>query len=250
MIETHAHVYDEAFENDRAEMFDRAFEAGIKEIWMPNCDSTTIEGMMYLAEQYPSVCKPMMGLHPTYVKADFEKELAIVESWLERGKFIAIGEIGMDLYWDKTFIEQQKEAFFVQCQWALKHNLWIDIHNRNAFREVVEGIERVNDSRLTGIFHCFSGSLESAKKIIELGFKMGIGGVVTFKNSGLEKVLPHIDLSHIVLETDSPYLTPVPHRGKRNEVAYIEFVAKRIAEIKQVSVEEVIEQTTLTAKGI
>lgn len=260
MIETHAHIYDEAFDQDRTEMLDRAFAAGIEQIWMPNCDHTTIDGMMALAEKYPSVCLPMMGLHPTYVKEDFEKELYIVEDWLNKSvvgrdlqstpRFIAIGEIGMDLYWDKTFLEQQKEAFLTQCALALKHNLWIDIHSRNAFWEVVELIEQIADPRLTGIFHCFTGDLEEAQKAIELGFKLGIGGVVTFKNGGLDKVLPYIDLEHLVLETDSPYLAPVPYRGKRNEVAYVPIVAQKVADLMQVSLTEVVQQTTQNAQKL
>lgn len=260
MIETHAHIYDEAFDEDRTEMLDRAFAAGISQIWMPNCDHTTIDGMMALADKYPDVCLPMMGLHPTYVKEDFEKELYLVEDWLnnpypnlsperERSnpRFVAIGEIGMDLYWDKTFVEQQKQAFLVQCDLALKHNLWIDIHSRNAFWEVVELIEKVADSRLKGIFHCFTGTLEEAQKAIELGFKLGVGGVATFKNGGLDKVLPYIGLEHIVLETDCPYLAPVPYRGKRNEVAYIPLIAQKVADLMQVSVTEVADKTTENA---
>jgi len=252
MIETHAHIYDEAFKDDRAEMLERAFAVGIQQIWMPNCDHTTIDGMMALAEQYPDRCLPMMGLHPTYVKEGFEKELYVVEDWLQRcqesdNKFIAIGEIGLDLYWDKTFVAQQKEAFLTQCNLALKHDLWIDIHSRNAFWEVVELIEKIANPRLMGIFHCFTGDLEEAQKAIELGFKLGIGGVATFKNGGLDRVLPYIDLEHIVLETDSPYLAPVPYRGKRNEVAYVPVVAQRVADLMQVSVENIVVQTTNNA---
>ncbi|WP_428665147.1 TatD family hydrolase [Runella sp.] len=281
MIETHAHIYDEVFEQDRTEMLDRAFNAGITQIWMPNCDHTTIDGMMALAEKYPNVCLPMMGLHPTYVKEDFQQELYIVEDWLNKAsatkdavsdlqsrtfteqdlksqftlttdrrsvpQFVAIGEIGMDLYWDKTFVEQQKEAFLVQCNLALKHNLWIDIHSRSAFWEVVELIEQIGDSRLRGIFHCFTGTLEEAQKAIELGFKLGIGGVATFKNGGLDKVLPFINLEHIVLETDCPYLAPVPYRGKRNEVAYIPLIAQKVADLMQVSLDEIAQKTTENA---
>ena len=271
MIETHAHIYDDAFNEDRTQMLERAFESGITQIWMPNCAHTTTDGMLALATQYPNVCRPMMGLHPTYVKADFEQELYIVENWLDKmtistnnptsidasltdgssvPQFVAIGEIGMDLYWDKTFVEQQKEAFLIQCDLALKHHLWIDIHCRNAFWEVVELIEKVGDTRLTGIFHCFTGTLEEAQKAIDLGFKLGIGGVATFKNGGLDKVLPYIDMKHIVLETDSPYLAPVPYRGKRNEVAYVPLIAQRVADLMQVSVEMVASQTTANALSL
>ena len=250
MIETHAHIYDEAFGEDREEMLNKAFTAGISEIWMPNCASETIESMMDLATKYPTQCRPMMGLHPCYVKEDFEKELYIVEEWLNKEKFIAIGEIGMDLFWDKTFIQQQEEAFLTQCVLAKKHNLWIDIHSRNAFWETVALIEKNADPTLKGIFHCFSGILEEAQKAIELNFLLGIGGVATFKNGGLDKILPYIDLKHIVLETDSPYLAPVPYRGKRNEPVYLQIIAQKVADMMQISVEAVIEQTTLNAKNL
>ncbi|GAB3181888.1 TatD family hydrolase [Telluribacter humicola] len=247
MIETHAHIYDEQFAEERDAMLERAWQACIQQIWMPNCDHGTIEGMMQLAEQYPQRCLPMMGLHPTYVKEGFEKELQIVEDWLARYPFLAVGEIGMDLYWDTTFRSQQEEAFLVQCGLARKHNLWIDIHSRNAFWETVALIEKFADPELTGIFHCFVGTLEEANKAIELGFKLGIGGVATFKNGGLDKVLPYVDLEHLVLETDSPYLAPVPYRGKRNEPSYLELVAQRVADLKRISKAEVIEATTQNA---
>jgi TatD DNase family protein len=251
MIETHAHIYDEQFDNDRDDMLERAFaQQGVEQIWMPNCDHTTIDGMMLLHEKYPTQCLPMMGLHPTYVKKDFEKELYIVESHLDKYPYIAIGEIGMDLYWDKTFVAQQEEAFLIQCQLAKKHQLWIDIHCREAFWEVVALIEKNADPALTGIFHCFSGTLDEAKKAIELGFKLGIGGVVTFKNGGLDKIIPHIDLKHIVLETDSPYLAPVPHRGKRNEPAYLSLVAQKVADLKAMPVAEVIALSTQNAQEL
>ncbi len=247
MIETHAHIYDQQFEEDREVVLQKAWDEGIEQIWMPNCDHTTIDGMMQLAASYPTRCFPMMGLHPTYVKEGFEKELQLVEDWLTRYQFLAIGEIGMDLYWDKTFVKQQEEAFIFQCNLALKHNLWIDIHSRNAFWETVALIEKINNPALTGIFHCFVGTLDEAKKCIELGFKMGIGGVATFKNGGLDKVIPSIGLEHLVLETDSPYLAPVPYRGKRNQPAYLRLVAERIGDILGVPTEEVIATTSRTA---
>ncbi|REA64283.1 hydrolase TatD [Dyadobacter luteus] len=247
MIETHAHIYSEDYNEDRETMLERAWNAGISQIWMPNCDHATIEPMMALADQYPDQCLPMIGLHPCYVKEDFEKELAVVEQWLSKRKFIAIGEIGMDLFWDKTYRTQQEEAFLYQCKLAVKHNIWIDIHSRDAFQETVALIEKLAEPALTGIFHCFTGSLADAEKAIELGFKLGIGGVATFKNGGLDKVIPYVDLKHLVLETDSPYLAPVPYRGKRNEVSYIEIVAQRIGDLKQISKEEVIVATTENA---
>lgn len=248
MIETHAHIYSEDYTGDRTEMLDRAWNAGIEQIWMPNCDHTTIEGMLELAEKYPGKCLPMIGLHPTYVREGFEKELQIMEDWLARYEFIAIGEIGMDLFWDVTFKAEQEKAFLYQCSLARKHNLWIDIHSRSAFGETVKLIEDFADPALTGIFHCFTGTLEEAQKAIELGFKLGIGGVATFKNGGLDKVIPYIDLKHIVLETDAPYLAPVPYRGKRNEVAYIDLVAQRVADLKEVSKADVITITSANAR--
>ena len=250
IIETHAHIYDKAFAEDRDIMLEKAFSSGISEIWMPNCNSETIEGIMALSAQYPTQCLPMMGLHPCYVKEDFEQELYIVEEWLNKHQFIAIGEIGMDLYWDKTFVKQQEEAFLTQCQLAKKHNLWIDIHSRNAFWETVALIEKNADPNLKGIFHCFTGELADAQKAIELGFLLGIGGVATFKNGGLDKILPHISLENIVLETDAPYLAPVPYRGKRNEPAYLTIIAQKVADFMSVSVEKVINQTTMNAKRL
>ncbi|KAA6432740.1 TatD family deoxyribonuclease [Dyadobacter flavalbus] len=250
MIETHAHIYSDDYADDREEMLERAWAAGIQQIWMPNCDHTTIDGMMALAERFTGKCLPMIGLHPTYVKDDFEKELLIVEDWLNKASFIAIGEIGMDLFWDKTFREQQEKAFLYQCELAVKHNLWIDIHSRNAFWETVKLIEDFGNTALKGIFHCFTGTLEEANKAIELGFKIGIGGVATFKNSGLDKVIPFVDTENMVLETDSPYLAPTPLRGKRNEVAYIDLVAQRVADLKQISKSELIMATDNTAMNL
>jgi TatD DNase family protein len=250
LIETHAHIYDEVFDIDRPEMLQRAKEQGIEEIWMPNCNSETIESMMALATEHPHFCKAMIGLHPCYVKEDFEKELAIVEDWLSRETFIAIGEIGMDLYWDKTFVAQQEDAFLYQCRLAKKYNLWIDIHSRDAFDETVRLIEKNADPNLRGIFHCFTGTLADAQRAIDLGFKLGIGGVATFKNGGLDKVLPFVDIGHLVIETDSPYLAPVPYRGKRNEVSYTALVAQRIAELKGMTLEEVAQQTTQNARNL
>ncbi|MCE7061983.1 TatD family hydrolase [Dyadobacter sp. CY343] len=250
MIETHAHIYSDDYADDRIEMLTRAWNAGVEQIWMPNCDSGTIAGMMELAAAYPEKCLPMIGLHPTYVKDGFEKELQIMEEWLDKYPFIAVGEIGMDLFWDVTYKEQQAEAFLYQCKLARKHNLWIDIHSRNAFQETVDLIEQFGDSALKGIFHCFTGTLEEANQAIELGFKLGIGGVATFKNGGLDKVIPYVDLEHLVLETDAPYLAPVPYRGKRNEVSYIEIVAQRVADLKQLSKQEVIDVTTESARKL
>ncbi len=254
MIETHAHIYDEQFDNDRDAMLERAFLAGVKQIWMPNCNHQTIDTMLALEQKYPSICHAMMGLHPCYVKEDFEQELTIVEQWLDSRKFMMIGEIGIDFYWDLSFVAQQEEVFLRQLALAKKYNLPICIHSRNsknnehnAIIRCIELIKKFAWSELRGIFHCYSGNLEEAQQVIELNFLLGIGGVATFKNGGMENVLPFIDLKNIVLETDSPYLAPVPHRGKRNEVLYLALVAKRIAELKQIDFEEVVQQTTQNA---
>lgn len=245
-IDTHAHIYHEDFGVDRLDMLQRCDDQGIAKIFMPNVDHTSIDGMLELESRSQGRCLSMMGLHPCSVKKDFEKELYIVEEWLSKRKFSAVGEIGTDLYWDKTFFDHQKEAFTVQVSWAKKYGLPIVIHCRESIDETIEMVEHLQDGNLSGVFHCFSGSIEQATRITKLGFVLGIGGVITFKN-GLDKVIPEIDLQHIVLETDSPYLAPVPHRGKRNEPAYIPLVAKKIAELKNCLVEDVQETTTKNA---
>lgn len=257
MIETHAHIYDEQFDEDRDLMLQRAFDAGIKQIWMPNCNHDTIDGMMALAEQYPTQCLPMMGLHPCYVNENYQKELEIVEQSLETRKFILIGEIGIDYYWDLTYVKEQETAFKAQLALAKKYNLPICIHSRNskdnshnAIIRCCELIEEAGWDGLRGIFHCFSGNLDEAKRVIGLNFSLGIGGVATFKNGGLDAVLPYISTENIVFETDSPYLAPVPNRGKRNEVAYIKLVAERVALLMGTSVDEVIQQTTKNAEKL
>ncbi len=254
MIETHAHIYDDQFDEDRDAMLEKAFAAGVKQIWMPNCDHETINGMLALEQQYPGVCLPMMGIHPCYIKENFEQRLNIVEGLLAQRSFPMIGEIGIDFYWDLNYVPQQEEAFVAQLRLAKQYNLPICIHSRNskdgalnAIVRCIELIEQFGWSDLRGIFHCFSGNLEEARRVIGLNFLLGIGGVATFKNGGMDKVLPFVDLKNIVLETDAPYLAPVPHRGKRNEVAYIELVAQRIAELKQVSFQEIVQQTTENA---
>jgi TatD DNase family protein len=242
-IDTHAHIYSKEFDGDRENMLARCEQAGIKEIYMPNVDHASIDGMMELESRHTN-CKAMMGLHPCSVKKDFEKELYLVESWLNKREFAAIGEMGTDLYWDKTFWPEQQEAFKIQVEWAKKFKRPIVIHSRESINETIELLEPMLDEQLTGVFHCFSGSLEQAQKIISMGFYLGIGGVVTFKNGGLDKVLPDVDLNSIVLETDSPYLAPVPHRGKRNEPSYIPLVAKRVAELKKINIDEVKKATS------
>ncbi len=220
-------------------------------MFLPNIDSTSIDAMLNLEKEFPGNCYAMMGLHPGSVKENYLDELKIVEGWLSKRKFIAVGEIGMDYYWDKTFVEQQKDAFSKQIDWAKKYNLPIVIHQRECFEDCFEIVKSKNDSSLKGIFHCFTGTIEEANKILALGnFKLGIGGVVTYKKSSLPEVLKQIDLKHIVLETDSPYLAPVPHRGKRNESSYLTIIANKVAEIKGITVEEVAKITTENAQQI
>jgi TatD DNase family protein len=246
-IDTHAHIYHEDFIVDRLEMLQRCEEQGISKIFMPNVDHTSIDGMLELESRSQGRCFSMMGLHPCSVKKDFEKELYIVEDWLSKRKFSAVGEIGTDLYWDQTFFEQQKEAFGIQVGWAKKYGLPIVIHSRESIDQTIDMVEHLQEGNLTGVFHCFSGTVEQATRITKLGFFLGIGGVVTFKNSGLDNVIPEIDLQHMVLETDSPYLAPVPNRGKRNEPSYLPLIAKRIAELKKCPVDEVTGNTTVNA---
>lgn len=227
----------------------------MREIWLPNCNAQTIPGLLALEAAHPDRCRAMMGLHPTYVKADFESELTLAESWLQKRPFLAVGEIGLDFYWDLTFVEEQKTAFRRQLQLASLHRLPVSIHcrsgnGRNAFAETVDLIDQHGDPELRGIFHCFVGSLAEARRAIDLNFLLGIGGVATFKNGGLDAVLPHVGLQHLVLETDAPYLAPMPHRGKRNEPAYVPIVAQRVADLKQVSLAEVARQTTQNAQQL
>lgn len=246
-IDTHAHLYAEEFKGDRQDMLARCQQQGVARIYMPNVDHTSIDGMMEIELQDPSRYIATMGLHPCYVKKDFQRELYLVEDWLQKRKFAAIGEIGTDLYWDKTFWAEQQEAFTIQVALAKKYQLPIIIHCRNSIDETIALVERLKDDNLTGVFHCFSGNLQQANQIIKLGFYVGIGGVVTFKNSGLDQILAEISLDHIVLETDSPYLAPVPHRGKRNEPGYIPLVAAKLAAIKQCSMEELQRITSQNA---
>ena len=251
LTDTHTHLFAEEFNSDRSEAVQRAISSGVKFFFLPNIDSSSISAMLELEKQFPENCFAMMGLHPCSVNEKYEEALKIVEDWFSKRKFSAVGEIGMDYHWDKTFVPQQKIAFARQIDLAKKYHVPIVIHQRECFEDLFEIVRSKNDKDLTGIFHCFTESLEQAKKIISLGgFKMGIGGAVTYKNSKLPDVLKQIDLKHLVLETDSPYLTPVPHRGKRNESAFITFVAQKIAEIKGISVDEVANITTKNAEEI
>ena len=249
-IDTHAHLYDKKFKQDWNELVDRLDNTGIERVYLPNIDRVSIEPMLEIEEKDKERFIPMMGLHPCSVKKDFEKELYMVEEWLGKRKFSAVGEIGLDLYWDKTFFEQQKEAFKIQIEWAKKFGIPIVIHTRDSTDEALEILEDIKDENLKGVFHCFGGTLEQAERIQKLEFLMGIGGVVTYKNGGLDKVLPKVDLNYLILETDAPYLSPVPHRGKRNESSYIPIIAKKVAEIKNLTVKEVAEKTTQNAKEL
>jgi TatD DNase family protein len=245
LTDTHTHLYSKEFDADRTILIQKAIDSGITRMFMPNVDSDSIPGMFLVEKQFPENCFAMMGLHPCSVGSNYQQELQVVEYWLNKRKFVAIGEIGIDLYWDKTYIAQQQDAFRMQIQLAKKHELPYVIHARNSFDEVMEIVTEFKNDHLKAIFHCFSGTIEQAEQIVEMkNFKLGIGGVVTFKNSGLDKVVEAIDLKHLVLETDAPYLAPVPFRGKTNQPEYLLVVAQKIAEIKNISLEEVIEVTT------
>lgn len=249
-IDTHTHLYLNAFDEDRDEVMQRAIDNGVETMFLPHVDSETTEALMALEAAWPKHAIAMMGVHPCSIKSNYEQELAHARKWLERRSFAAIGEIGIDLYWDKTFFEQQKLAFRTQCDWALEYHLPVIIHARDSTDVIISLLEEINNPALKGIFHCFTGTVEQAKKIVGLGFKLGIGGVVTFKNGGLNHTIADIDLGDMVLETDAPYLTPTPNRGKRNESSYIPLIAEKVALVKNVSLEEVAQITTANAKEV
>lgn len=245
LTDTHTHLYSEQFDEDRTTMVHRAINNGVTRLFLPNIDSSSIEGMLALRQQFPNNCFAMMGLHPTSVKENYLDELKLIEQHLNKQTFCAIGEIGIDLFWDKTYLKQQQDAFRMQINWAKKRNLPFVIHCRDSFNEIFEILDELNDENMKGIFHCFTGNIEQATKVIEYGgFKLGIGGVVTFKNSGLEEVLKNIDIKHLVLETDSPYLAPVPYRGKRNESSYLLNIAEKLSDIYQLPTQKIAEITT------
>ena len=249
-IDTHAHVYADELIKDLDIVVKNAITHGIDKILLPAIDSNTLNAMLTVEAAYPNNCIAMMGLHPCYVKENYMQELAIVESWLGKRKFIAIGEIGLDFYWDKTFTEQQHIVFNQQMQWALDYDLPIAIHTRNAMQETIEAVKPFAKKGLRGLFHCFSGSKESAEQIIHMGFHLGLGGVLTYKNAGIAEAIETIPMEWLVLETDAPYLSPVPHRGKRNEPAYMIEVAKKLADIKKMPLHEIAEITTKNAEGL
>ena len=250
LVDTHCHLYGEEFSADIDQVIERARTAGVKRFYLPGIDSSAIPSMLELEARFPGECMAMMGLHPCYVKENYLEELTIVNNWLQQRKFAAVGEIGLDFYWDRTFEVQHYEAFRTQIGWAKEHSLPIVIHSRNSTQECINIVKEFQDGGLKGVFHCFSGSAELAKQIVQQGFFLGIGGVLTYKNAGLPDVLKHIPLEHIVLETDAPYLTPVPFRGKRNESSYLAYIIAKLAEVKQMDEEEVARITTANAASL
>lgn len=250
MIDTHAHIYSEEFSGEIDLILENASAAGISKILMPNIDVSTIDSMIQLERAYPEQCYAMMGLHPCYVKEDFKEQLEVIEGWFRRRKFLAVGEIGTDLYWDKTYWKEQVEAFHFQCELALTYDLPVVIHCRDSIDENIALVEEYSSRSLRGVFHCFTGSLQQAEKILSQGFYLGIGGVATFKNGGLDKVIPHLDQNKIVLETDAPYLAPAPKRGKRNEPSYLSHICSKLSGYLQMSTEEIDQLTTLNAKKL
>lgn len=250
LIDTHAHLYNEKFKPDWHDVMHRLQEAGVEHIYLPNIDHTSIDDMLELELKYPDLCTAMMGLHPCYVQKGFEKELYTVETWLGKREWVAIGEIGTDLYWDKTTFEYQTEAFNIQCRWAIKHKLPVAIHCRESVQETLDLVEPLAAAGLTGVFHCWSGSAEQAKRATDMGFYLGIGGTSTYKNGGIDLVLPHVPKDKVVLETDCPYLAPIPMRGKRNEPAYLSYIAQRVADIWQMPLAEAEALTTQNARTL
>ena len=250
IIDTHTHLYLNQFKDDIDKVIQRSIDKGINKFIFPAIDSTHFDDMHDLKNKYPGSIYLMSGLHPTDVKENFKQELEFVVNSLKSHSYVAIGEIGIDLYWDKTYLKQQQEAFTFQIRLAIKHDLPIVIHCREAFDEIFEILDKENCSKLRGVFHCFTGTLEQANRAILLGFKLGIGGVVTFKNGGIDKFLSQIDLKHIVLETDSPYLAPVPFRGKRNESSYIIYVIDKLSEIYGLPIKEIASVTTKNAEKV
>jgi TatD DNase family protein len=249
-VDTHAHLYLDEFRYDIHQVIQHASNEGIRKIVLPNIDSLSISPLHNLVNQYPEICVPLMGLHPTYVKDSFETELQKIVVQFENFHYHGIGEIGIDLYWDKSFIQQQIEAFRQQLDFALGKSLPVVIHARDSFNEIMNVVRLPKYAGLKGVFHAYTGNAELAEEITQLGYKLGIGGILTFKNSGLSEAIRNIGLEHIVLETDSPYLAPVPFRGKRNECSYIRYVAEKLAEIKGVSIDEVAAITTRNAEQV
>jgi len=250
LIDTHCHIYVDAFDNDRPQMIERARDNGVSRMLMPAIDSTEHDAMLQLEQQYPGQCIAMMGLHPCSVKENVEKELTIVRNYFEQRSFLAVGEIGLDFYWDVSFKEQQYTSFHMQIDLALHYDIPIVIHSRESTDECIRVVKEHQKGNLKGVFHCFSGSAEQARQITDLGLYLGIGGVLTFKKSGLDAVMKETGINQVVLETDAPYLAPVPFRGKRNECSYIKYVAQKLADIKQISLEDAAAITTKNAEDL
>ena len=250
LIDTHTHIYDHQFSLDRNEAMQHALDAGVKMMLLPNVDASTIAPMLELHEQWPDCTRVMMGLQPEEVKEDYKEVLSTMEKELERGIYVGVGEVGLDFYWDATFEKEQLDAFETQLDWAKQLHLPLSIHCRNAFDKMVRILEHKQDGGLRGIMHCFTGTEEEAKVYLELGFHLGLGGVTTYKNCGVKEYLPNLPLERIVLETDAPYLAPVPCRGKRNEPAFLVHTAQCIADILQIPVEEIAEITTSNSQTL
>ncbi len=246
-VDTHAHIYLQEFNQDFDKVIDNAIESGVTKIILPSVDMSSHKQLMFLCNRYYGIVFPAIGLHPSSVKENFIEEIYFVQDELERSSYFAIGETGIDLYWDKTYLKQQIEAFKIQLKFSLEFDLPIIIHQRESFEEILKILEQPEFSKVRGVFHCFAGDVETAERCIKLGFYLGIGGVVTYKNSKMAEVVKQISLKHIVLETDAPYLPPVPYRGKRNEPSYIPLISAKIAEIKQCAVNEVAHITSSNA---
>jgi len=250
LIDTHSHIYLPEFGPDRPEMMTRAYNEGVGLVLMPAIDSATHEEMLKTEMSFQGKTLSMMGLHPCSVKENFIEELKIVKAHFEKRKFVAVGETGLDFYWDLTYTKEQYQSFQTQIEMALEYDIPVVIHSRNSTDECIQVVKQNQKGNLKGVFHCFSGNLEQAKQVIDLGFYLGIGGVVTFKNSGLDRVMKDVDMKHVVLETDAPYLAPVPFRGKRNECSYLKYVAEKLSEVKNISKEEIEKITTANAKEL
>lgn len=250
LIDTHSHIYLQEFAPDRETMLERAEKEGVRKILLPAIDKETHQDLFELEQNNPETCLVMMGVHPCSVKENYREELYAAREWLEKRKFWGVGEIGLDFYWDLSFQKQQYAALNEQLEWALHFDLPVSIHSRNATAECIEVVAAHQKGKLKGVFHCFSGGARQAQQAIDLGFYLGIGGVLTFKNSGLDKVMENISLENVVLETDSPYLAPVPFRGKRNEPAYLKYVVEKLAELKKISPEEVAAISTANAEKV
>ena len=250
LTDSHCHLYLDEFKNDIDAIIKRAEDAGVKNFYLPAIDSSETDNLLLLEKKYPDKCFAMMGLHPCSVKENYRSELQLVEAWFAKRKFAAVGETGLDLYWDKTFIAEQYEAFRIQIGWAIQYEIPVVIHTRNAMQETIDVVKEYVSKGVRGIFHCFSGTYENAIEIIDAGFYLGIGGVLTYKNAGLAEVIAKLDLQYLVLETDAPYLTPVPFRGKRNESSYLKYIAEKLSMVKNVPMDEIAAITTANAEKI